>query len=235
MSATLSIMDSLAFVVTLLKNQRLDINNLQPGLGMANNVLGTMLGPPFIWRTNRSSFQLAITQAGGTDYSLLVADLGRIETQWLTSDAGDIFELKGAQSLARVSAKRRPMEVAPVYDDGSGNVTLRFNAVPDRNYTAWFDYQRRAPKVTSFAQTFAPVEDEFAFLFNKGLLSEGALAVNDSRFTIWRREWVAGVLATQDGLDEQAKAIFFEQMMNQGRTAVRSQAAGQSGSAGRGI
>lgn len=235
MSTTLSIMDSLVFVSTLIKNQRLDINNQKPGLNMANNVLGVMLGPPFIWRTNRASFQLAISTAAKTDYGLSVYDLGRIETQWLTDAAGNEFELKGAQSLAKVSAKRRPMSVAPVYDDGNGHLTFRFNSVPDQVYTAWFDYQRRAPTVTSFAQTFAPVEDEFAFLFQKGMLSEGALLVSDARFTIWRREWIAGLLATQDGLDEQAKSIFYDQMMNQGRTAVRNQAAGQSGAAGRGI
>lgn len=233
--STLSIMNSMVFVSTLIKNQRLDINNQQPGLTMANNVLGVMLGPPFIWRTNRASFQLAISTAAKTDYGLSVYDLGRIETQWLTDATGNVFELKGAQSLAKVSAKRRPISVAPVYDDGSGHITFRFNSVPDQSYTSWFDYQRRAPTVTSFAQTFEPVEDDFAFLFQKGMLSEGALLVSDARFTIWRREWIAGLLAAQDGLDEQAKSIFYDQMMNQGRTAVRSQAAGQSGAAGRGI
>jgi hypothetical protein len=36
-----------------------------------------------------------------------------------------------------------------------------------------------------------------------------------------------------DGLDAQAKLIFLEQMTNVGRTASRSQAAGQSGAQGR--
>jgi hypothetical protein len=44
---------------------------------------------------------------------------------------------------------------------------------------------------------------------------------------------VAALLATQDGLDEQAKAIQYEQMMNVGRSSLRSDAMGKSGAAAR--
>jgi hypothetical protein len=235
MATTFSLMDSWVFVTTLLKNQRLNVNNMQPGLQMGNNVLGIMLGPPFAWPFNRSNLEIAITHAAGTDYNVSAPELDHIETQWLNDANGGIFELKGATSMAKVSTKRRPMTVAPVYDDNEGNITFRFNSLPDQNYIASFDYQRKATKLTSPASTFGPIPDQFAYLYNKGMLSEGALLVNDARFTIWRREFIAGVLATQDGLDEQAKSIFYDQMMNTGRTAVRSQSAGQSGAAGRGL
>jgi hypothetical protein len=67
----------------------------------------------------------------------------------------------------------------------------------------------------------------------KWYLSEAALLVNDARFEIWRREAVAALLATQDGLDEQAKAIQYEQMINVGRSSLRSDAMGKSGAAAR--
>lgn len=233
MPVTVSLGNSITFISTVMKNQRLNVNNMEPGLTMGNNVLQTMLGSPMIWRFNRKSFSIAITAAGGADYTVALQNLGRIEQQWLVAENGTIFDLNGAQSLSKVSAPRRPMLVAPVYDDDNGNLTFRFNSVPDRNYTAYFDYQEKAPLLTSYASTFGPTPDEFGYLYQKGMLSEGAALVNDSRFTIWRRDFVAGLLATQDGLDAQSKSIFFEQMMNIGRTAARSQAAGQSGSQGR--
>lgn len=231
-----SLQASWTYISTQMKNQRLNVNNMEPGLTMGNNVLQTMLGAPMIWRFNRKTFQIAIAKGSGQDYTIALQNLGRIETQWLIDPTnGGILELNGAQALARVSASKRPQRVAPVYDDNQGNITFRFDAIPDRNYIAYFDYQEAPPKMTSPASTFAPIPDEFGYLTQKGMLSEGAALINDSRFTVWRRDFVAGLLATQDGLDAQAKSIFFEQMMNVGRTASRSQAAGQSGAQGRQI
>lgn len=234
MGVTLNVSNAVVYAQTLIKNQQLNVNNLEPGMTMANTVLQRMLGSPFVWRFNRTTLTVAITTAGGTDYAVSVPTLGRIEKQWLLDATGNIFALKGAVELAKVSSVRKPVEVAPVYDDNAGNITLRFNSVPDQAYTAYFDYQQKAPLLTSYASTFGPVPDEFGYLFNKGFLSEAAQLVNDARFELWRREYVFGLLSAQDGLDAQAADIFLEQMLNTGRTAQRSQAAGQMGSQGRG-
>lgn len=233
MAVTLSIRNSLIFISTLIKNQRLNINNLEPGLTAANMTLGLMLGPPMVWRFNRASVNFAITTAGGNDYTISVPTLGAIETQWLTDAANNIHALEGAVALPKTTAKRRPQRIAPQYDNNAGLITFRVDAVPDRNYQAYLDYQQKAPKLTSYGQTFAPVADEFSYIFDRLMLSEAALIVNDPRFLVWRREGLASLLATQDGLDAQAKALFFDQMMNLGRTATRSQGAGQSGQQGR--
>lgn len=235
MATTISLMDIWVYVTTLLKNQQLDINNLQPGLQASNDILEVMLCPPFRWPWNRANTNFPISTAGGTDYIVSLPTLGFIETQWLTDVNNAIMELKGRVALAKVSGKRRPVEVAQQYDDGAGNITFRFGSIPDQSYSANFDFQQKPMRLTSPASTFGPVPDQFSHLFAKGVLSEGALIVNDSRFTIWRREWIAQVLATQDGLDEQQKNIFYDQMMNTGRTAQRSQQAGAMGSQGRGI
>jgi hypothetical protein len=234
MSITLSIQASMTYVQTLIDNQRLNVNNMEPGVTMANTVLGTMLGAPFCWRQNRSNISIPITTAGGTDYIESVPTMGFIETQWLTDSEGSILELNGATALAKVSFQRTPTLIAPQYDDNQGNITFRVNAVPDANYTAYLDFQNAAPLITSPAATFSPLSDYFGYLFNKGMLSEGALLVNDSRFSIWRSEWIAQCLATQDGLDAQAKDMFYNQFMNTTRTVQRSQDLAKSGGAGRG-
>lgn len=233
MSVTLSVQASMTFVQSLIDNQRLTVNNNEPAVTMANIVLGTMLGPPFVWRQNRSTFNFPINTAGGTDYVQSVPSLGFIETQWLEDDQGGIYEMNGITSLAKVSAVRTPTLVAPQYDDNVGNITYRFNSVPDAGYTAYFDYQGAAPLITSPAQTFLPLSDYFGYLFHKGMLSEGALMVNDSRFAVWRGEWIAQLLATQDGLNDQAKDMFYAQFMNTTRTVQRSQGMTANGTQGR--
>jgi hypothetical protein len=237
LASSLTVQDAVTFCSTLIKNQRLDVNNLQPGLGMGNIVLQRMLGSPFIWRFNRATFSIAITEGGGTDYTQTLPLLGRIEKQWLVdaTEAANIYELNGAQALAVVSSIRRPTHVAPVYDDNLGDLVFRFNSIPDQDYTANFDYQQKAPLISSYGQTFGPVPDEFAYLFLKGFLAEAGLLVNDSRFPLWQRDFAYGLLATQDGLDEQARNMFLEGFLNVGRTATRSQMAGQTGGQGRAV
>jgi hypothetical protein len=231
---TLSIQASMTFVQSLIDNQRLNVNNMEPGVTMANNVLGTMMGAPFVWRQNRTNFSFPITTAGGTDYTQSVPNMGFIETQWLQDSTGSILELKGATALAKVSYQRTPNQIAAQYDDNEGNITFRVNSIPDASYTAYLDLQNAAPLITSPADTFSPLSDYFGYLFNKGMLSEGALLVNDSRFSIWRSEWIAQCLATQDGLDAQAKDMFYNQFMNTTRTVQRSQDMAKNGAAGRG-
>lgn len=233
MAVTLTIQNSVTYVQTILKNQTLFVNNFEPGMTAGNIVLQRMLGAPFIYRFNRASVSFDITSDGGTDYVQVINNLGRIETQWLSDADGHIFELNGSQSIAKASTVRRPTHVAPVYDDNQGNITFRFNSIPDQPLTANFDFQKKANLLTSPADGFGPVPDEFGYLFNKGMLAEGAILTNDSRFPIWEKDFIAGVLATQDGLDAQAKAIFYEQMLNTGRTSMRSQGAAQSGTQGR--
>jgi hypothetical protein len=235
MSVTLSITDSLRYVSTLLDNQQLSVNELDPGITAANIVLQRMLGAPFIWRFNRANASVPITLNGGVDYTVSIDDLGRIETQWLTDSTGKIHALKGSQSIAKFDMSDRPTEVAPVYDDNAGNITLRFNKVPDAAYTAFFDYQRKAPRLESYGDTFGPVPDEFGYLFHKGMLAECALLTNDSRFPIWDRAFIAGLLATQDGLDAQDKQLFLDQTLNIGRTGARSQSLSTTGGQARAI
>lgn len=233
MPVTLSVQSALTYVQTLIDNQRLNVNNMEPGMTMANTVLGLMLGPPFVWRQNRATFSFTVNTPGGTDYDTAIPNMGFIETQWLEDSNNNILALTGATALAKVSYERQPTEIAPQYDDNQGNITFRLNSVPDANYTAFLDYQQAAKLLTSPADTFSPMSDYFGYLFNKGMLSEGALLVNDSRFSIWRAEWIAGLLATQDGLDAQAKDIFFSQFMNTSRTVLRSQGMAVNGTDGR--
>jgi hypothetical protein len=225
MASTLTVKDGILFCSPYIKQQRFNVNNMQPALGAAQVVVNTMLGAPFSWRQNRATFSIPISSGGGTDYSFSVPNLGHIETQWLTDGSGKIHALNGAVSLARTGTQRLPTEVAPQYDDNQGNITFRFNAVPDVAYTALFDYQQKPPLLTGFAQPWG-LPDEFAHIFFTGLLAWAAILVNDARFPIWNQQFVGNLLGAQQGLDEQAKIIFMGQWESYVRTAMRMQQGG---------
>ena len=227
MSVNITLMNVLVYVSTILKNQRLLINNMEPGLRMGNNVLGSILCPPFTFRWNRHTLTQDINNADGTDYEVSWPSLGWIETQWLEhGEPGDsdysIVQINGAQSIAKTTMSKPPSMVAPVYDDNEGNVTIRFDAVPDQDYTAYFDYQASATLLTSPASTFGPIPDQFSFLYTKWMLAEGALLVGDSRRETFLRDAVYSLLAMQDGMTEQQKAIMAQQLLNNQRTDARS-------------
>lgn len=232
MAATLTVRDAMSFCSPMIKQQRLEVNNGQPALGIAQIILNRILGPPFIWRFNRANFSIAISNGGGTDYTISLLTLGRIETQWLLDASQNIHELKGDVSIAKVSTPGRPTKVAPVYDDNAGNLTFRFNKLPNANYSALFDYQQKASLITSAAMPFGPIPDEFAHIYLTGFLTWAGMLVNDARFPIWEKEFLGSLLGAQDGLDAQAKAIFLGEWMEFSRTVMRNQNAGQAGGQG---
>lgn len=233
MASTLTLQDSINFVTPILKNQPLMVSNMQPALMAGNIALQTMLGPPMRWRTNRKEINFSISQAGGTDYIQSVSPLGWIETQWLVDSAGNYRDLNGAISLAVTGDNGRPDLVAPQFDDNNGNITFRFNKTPDANYTAFIDFQGKAPLLTSAASQFAPVSDEFMYIYNHFFLALMSLLVNDSRFPIFENYAISRLLGAQDGLSQQARDIFLGNWANVLATMQRSQAEVNSGVAGR--
>lgn len=233
MSTTFTVQDGITFTKAYIKQQSLYVNNQQPALGAAQIVLNVILGPPFAWRTNRGNLQISLSPTGGTDYIVANSAFGRLETQWLSDSNGRIYQLGGEVSLAKISTTKLPTKIALQYDDNQGNLTFRLDSVPDQPYTAFFDYQFKAPLITGAAQPLGTISDENADLFFEGMLTWASLLVNDARFPIFERQFVSHLLSRQDGLSEQAKIIFMGQWMEYIRTAQRSQTLGQGAAAGR--
>lgn len=232
MASGLSLQSSMNFVAPILKNQPLQVSNQEPALSAGNMVLGTILGAPFKWRFNRNEFNFPITSAN-TDYGVSISDLGFIETQWLVDGGGRVVPLNGAISLPVNGASGRPERIAPQFDDNAGVVTFRVDKKPDQNYTVYCDYQRKSPLMTSAASEWAPVPDEFNYIFNQGFLCIMSLLVNDSRFPIFENYFIARLLSAQDGLTDQERSIFLGNWGNFVQTLARSQGAVNSGVAGR--
>lgn len=233
MATLLTLQNTINWAQTIVKNQPMDVSNLEPGLTNGNFVLSRILGPPFRWRFNRKSFTFPITPAGGTDYIVSVPDLGRIEHYWLVDEAGKITGITGEVSMPPSSTVAKPSLIAPIYDDNQGNITFRVNFKPDQNYTIFADYQAKATLIQSYGQPWGVVPDEFSYIFDMGFLFMAGLLVNDARIPIWEQWFVASLLGAQDGLDEQAMNIFMGEFLRAAATVQRSQGAVTSGIAGR--
>jgi len=232
MSCTKTIQDSVTWVSTILKQQPLNVSNWEPGLTFANLVLGRTLGPPMKWRFNRGNASFVINTAGGTDYVEAISDLGWIEKQWLVSASGQIFQLEGAQSLAKTTSSQRPRTMAPVYDDNAGNITFRFDAIPTAAEIVYLDYQRKAPVATSYGNTWAPLPDEYGYIYNQLFLALAGNLVSDPRAPMWSQMGVSALLGAQQGLTMQEIAIFVGEWDRLMQTLAKSQEMVKAGMSG---
>jgi hypothetical protein len=208
MAVTINLQAVITWVQTILRQQPLNVTNMEPGLTFANLVLQRVLGPPMRWRFNRGNVSWAISQAGATDYAISIPDLLWPEVYWLVNAAGTVQPCEGRVVLPKSATVDRPTEISPVYDDNAGTITMRCNTIPDANYTAFMDYQRKAKLLTSYGSTFGPVPDEFSYIFQKLYLAIAAQLVGDPRAAAWSAEGVAALLGAQNGLTVQEIAIF---------------------------
>lgn len=233
MAQFLNLRSTVTWALPLLANQPLAVNGLDPGLTWGNIVLSRILGPPFRWRFNRGNLSFAVSDSGGVDYTISVPDLGRIENAWIKNSSGGITGLDGEVEMMPVSESGRPTKIAPVYDDGDGNITFRLNQVPDADYTVFSDYQRKATLFTSYTQPWGVVPDEFNYIFNQGFLTYALGITRDARFPIFEQYFVSALLGAQDGLDEQAINIFMGEFVRSISGVQRAQGMTQSGVAAR--
>lgn len=240
MAVTLNLQNTINWAQTLIKQQPLNVSNMEPGLTCANMVLQRVLGSPFVWRFNRGNVNFDIANAGGTDYDIDVGDLGRIETQWLVDNLGNILPLEGAVCLPRSATVDRPQQMSPQYDDNTGFITFRMNCVPDIGtatvgggpYDVFVDYQKKAELMTSFGSNFGPVPDEFSYIFNMLFLAFAGQLASDPRAFAWSSQGVAALLGAQKGLKAQEIAIFLGEWERAMQTIASSQGMEKLGQAG---
>lgn len=223
--------NTMNWAASILKNQPQEVTNLEPAIRVANDVLGMMLGPPMKWRQNRVEISFPITGAG-TDYLRSVPSFGFVELAWLVDGANNQYPLTGALALSINQDVGKPDKIADQFDDNAGNITFRFDKIPDKNYTCYVDFQQSAPLLTSPASGWGPVPDYFAFIFDFGYLAIMSLLVNDARFPIFEKYFIGRLLAAQSGLSEQERNIFLANWAAAVSTMKKSDMASMSGLAG---
>lgn len=232
MPSNLVLSNSIQWLRPFLKQLPVDINNQEPAVTTANNVLGVMIAPPMRWRSNRGTMQIALN-ASSTDYAVTVSDFGFMENDscWIEDTAGNNYSLQGKIAVPKDTANpNRPKDIAPQYDNNANVITFRVRPKPDQAYTAFLDYQRKLVPLTCFGSSWSPIDDSFEYIFNLGFKAGMAELMNNAYAPIYQKQFIARLLSAQDGLDEQAKLLFLEQFealtSSLTKNAGRAQASG---------
>lgn len=182
----------------------------EPSITNANTVLQTILGPPFRWNWNRATANVT-TAAGTQDYPTATSTFGFIESASATL-SGTTFAIKEVkQDLTIGTEQGRPQSIATQIDDNAGNITFRFLPVPDAIYTVNVTFQKKIPALfASLATAWAPIPDQYSYIYNYGFLALTLAYDDDPRFPLFNQKFVAHLLGTQQGLTETERNLFID-------------------------
>jgi hypothetical protein len=237
MSATRNILASSLFAMPFIGYQPVNVSNGEPAVTAANLTKQTILGPPFRWAWNRSTFQIHLDRSQkkwGQDTTLLLPDFHFLEKLWLTDPTGKVTEITNiAASLAAESAVSRPSSAAMHMQDDHGNVTLRLNTLPDAAYQIEGNYQRAPVQMTSLANLWSPIPDHLSYIYDWGFLGFCSLLTKDARAPIFLSKFASHILGNQDGLTAQQRNIFLGNWLDLMNQQAREGMATQQGAMGR--
>lgn len=225
-------------------------DTIEPAASIAQTLLCTILGPPFVWEWNRNNTGYTVVSAlspplsppegFSTDATVAIPDFGFLECATLTVplsdevEPGKIYQLNIERDLEQSSDLSRPTQISVFQDDLAGNITFRLHMCPDLEYPVGITYQKAAVQFTTVSQVW-PMPDKLRHIVNYGFLAWAFLYNNDSRFQEMSQRFVAHLLATQSGLDEAAKNLFADAYLGTMMAMSTSSGKGQQGITARGV
>jgi hypothetical protein len=130
-----------------------------------------------------------------------VLDISKAPAKWTQMEVKENLALDS-------SPAGRPQFISAEYQDATGNVTFRLMPPPALAYPVSLHVQQVAPLVTSLNQTWAPLPDYFAYIYNWGFLSLMWSFADDSRAPMASQKFVANLLGRAEGLSETDRNIF---------------------------
>lgn len=164
------------------------------------NVGGTTNDGTVVW-TNKGSIPNASSAFNfGFIETVSVQDITQSPAKW--------FELNPNMCLGLDSTQARPREISPQLMDAAGEVRFRLMPVPDVAYPVAITFQQKPALFTSTSSTWAPIPDEYAYIYNWGFLSLMYMYNDDPRWQVANQKFVAGLLGAQQGLTETERNIF---------------------------
>ena len=152
-----------------------------------------------------------ITAVTTQDYSILVPEFSHIEHASVldlskTPPVWMQLEVKG--NLALETKTTRPQFIEPHIEDAAGNVTFRVAPAPNLAYPLAIHIQKAAPLVTSLNQTWAPIPDFLAYIYNYGFLALMWSFADDPRAQMASQKFVTHLLGRASGLTALERNIF---------------------------
>jgi hypothetical protein len=214
MASTYTVQQSIDWGQYFMGNRPLSLTNSEPALTSANIVMQVMLSPPFKWRWNRNSNTFAFT---GGDTTVTLSDFGFIEKAYVTPGSGNYsgqnIEIPKVETeLTMDAGSGRPHTIAPYLDNNAGDITFRFMpGNPDVTSQVTVIYQKKPTLLTAISQTWAPLPDEYGYVYNWGFLALMYLFADSQKFITANQKFISGLLALSGGLTEQQIAVFLGQ------------------------
>lgn len=230
MSVTRNLQSSALFSMPFIGYQPVNISNSEPAVTAANLTKQTILGAPFKWNFNRGEFSFS-TEPNEQDYFETITDFGFLERVTLTDSKGVVKEIEIVQSLSAESVQKRPGSISANLMDGAGGVNFRLNAIPPTGETYLVDgqYQKAPVLMSSLANTWGPIPDHLAYIYDWGFLSFVSLLTKDARFPIFGQRFTAHLLGAQEGLTALERNIFLGNFLQVMTAQERAQLTTQQG------
>ena len=142
------------------------------------------------------------------------------------------FEINTNLCLGLDSSQARPREIAAQKDDNAGNITFRLMPVPDKTYPISLTLQQKSTLFQSVSDKWAPIPDEYSYIFNWGFLALMFMYNDDPRWAVANQKFVGALLGAQQGLTETERNIFLNNWEavtgQQAQNAIRMQQGNQA-------
>ena len=212
----------------------------EPAISVANMIISTITSAPFTWGWNRAEYDALVLDSPKQDYTVSITDFGFLEKVTLINVAGTYaFELRDVYNTSAlgvsVSKPSEPKGVSVHLVEYGTNLTLRFIAIPDQNYTSVITYQKLIPDMSSLAAAW-PLPAQYKDIFNNLFAAEAFQAVDDDQEAQrYRMRGVAALLAKAEGLNELQRNSVLAQFLARGGQAQSIQLRTQQGTQARGV
>ena len=211
----------------------------EPALTSANIILATILGPPFTWRWNRKYSSTFTLNTPNQDVSVAISDFGFLEKASILLPAGSpppsTIEPEIKTILGAATEQGRPQYIAAQLDDNAGNITFRVLPAADANYTGLAVYQKKPPLMTTTGSSWAPIPDEYSYIYNMGFMALMMFYDDDPRAQIFNQKFVSALLGASEGLSETQKNMFMGTWLTFTSNAQASSLRTQQGFAARSV
>lgn len=185
-------------VATITANNAFNVGDLVTITGLTNTAFNVT--NVAITSATSTQFTFASTNSLSSTPDTGLAIAGK------ASQITNIVNLLGAE---QGTAGGTPNSISPQVDDNAGNITFRILPVPDGVYQVTIVFQKKIlALISTTASTWAPVPDQYAYIYEWGYLALLAAYSNDTRWTSFNQKFVTAILGACEGLDEEQKNIF---------------------------
>jgi hypothetical protein len=123
-------------------------------------------------------------------------------------------ELQVQLLLGEDTLPNQTSRIAPILDDGQGNITFRLFPAADKIYGIVLEFQNAAQLFTSTAQTWSPIPDYMSYIWNEGFDAKCFEYLNDPRFQTSMQLFMTDLVANSEGLTESQKNLWLSDRLN---------------------